>query len=127
MLNTFADPSVNTKGKKLLISHHLLILPNITYTSWELAEYLVHISEYLMIYRGPGFLAVIRFGPSPTPYPPGPLKIVKCHRGLRVFRAPQNMFCIVSVPYFCKRKELINMERAKSSVGEELIKYFKGS
>ncbi len=33
------------------------------------------IREYLMIYRGPGFLAVVWFGSTPIPYPPLPSTI----------------------------------------------------
>ncbi len=38
--------------------------------------------EYWMIYRGPGFLAVVKFGSKPTPYPPSPVsKLDRRHEG----------------------------------------------
>jgi hypothetical protein len=38
--------------------------------------------EYWMIYRGPGFLAVLWFGSSPTPFPPSPAsKLDRRHIG----------------------------------------------
>ncbi len=40
---------------------------------WDTLRYrnkYIKVREYWMIYRGPGFLAVVRFGSSPTPFPP---------------------------------------------------------
>jgi hypothetical protein len=38
--------------------------------------------EYLMIYRGPGFLAVYDLDPPPSPHPPSPVsKLDRRHTG----------------------------------------------
>jgi hypothetical protein len=42
------------------------VLPSWHGTQWAVPR------EDLMIYRGPGFLAVARFGSSPNPFPPLP-------------------------------------------------------
>jgi hypothetical protein len=40
----------------------------------------LHVREYLIVYRGPGFISVIRFGSSPTPFPPIPSPVGKLDR-----------------------------------------------